>query len=419
MKIIKAAKIRNITGTNKLKREVSLIIDDVRLRGDDALAFYSEKFDLSKRRTFRIGQTEIDDALKTVPALELKAMKLALKNIRAFAKAQRAGIGNTLTFEPSPGLLLGHRITPVDSVCCYVPGGAYPLFSSAMMLVTPAKVAGVPRIAATTPVMKGTNAVNPKTLAALALAGADEIYAAGGVQAVAAFAYGTKQIKNVDLIVGPGNSYVAEAKRQCYGQVGIDFIAGPSEVLVIADDSADPAIVAGDLLAQCEHDKMAQAILVTDSEQFARQTLSELEHQLIGLSTAALAASSWKNYGEILIAESIDEAASYANERAPEHLELQTKHNTRLEKKLRNYGALFIGENAAEVFGDYAAGTNHTLPTMRAARYTGGLWVGTFLKTLTFQKTSREAASKLARTTSLLARAEGLAAHSAAAERRK
>jgi histidinol dehydrogenase len=287
-----------------------------------------------------------------------------------------------------------------------------------MMLVTPAKVAGVRRIAAASPVTRATNAVNPKTLAALALAGADEVYAVGGAQAIAAFAYGTDQIKNVDLIVGPGNSYVAEAKRQCYGQVGIDLIAGPSEVLIIADDSADPAIVAADLLAQCEHDKMAQAILVTNSEQFARNTRAILEARLETLSTADIAASSWKNYGEILLAENFDEAASYANGRAPEHLELQTKHNARLEKKLQNYGALFIGENTAEVFGDYTSGPNHTLPTMCAARYTGGLWVGTFLKTLTFQKASREAAAKLAVTASLLARAEGLAAHSAAAEKR-
>lgn len=419
MKVIKAAKTRDLTRNRKLKREVSLIIDDVSRRGDDAVALYSEKFDLSARRDFRVSQNEIEDALKAVSAAELKAMRLAISNIRAFAKAQKAGIGALSAFEPSPGLVLGHKIVPVDSVCCYVPGGAYPLFSTAMMLVTPAKVAGVRRIAATTPVMRGSGSVNPKTLAALSLAGADEIYAVGGVQAVAAFAYGTERIQGVDLIVGPGNAYVAEAKRQCYGQVGIDFIAGPSEVLIIADDSAEAALVAGDLLAQCEHDKTAQAILVTDSEKFAGEVLNEVQRQLRDLSTAPIAASSWKNYGEILLAENAAEAAAYANQRAPEHLELQTRADARIEKQLRNYGALFIGKYAAEVFGDYAAGTNHTLPTMRAARYTGGLWVGTFLKTLTFQKASRPAASKLASVVSLLARAEGLVAHAAAAERRK
>jgi histidinol dehydrogenase len=398
---------------------VSAIIDDVRLRGDAAVLEYAAQFDGARRPRFRVGDDEIEAAFKQVSEAELAAMRLALGNIRAFAEVQLASLGEVGGFEVMPGLVLGHKLVPVDAVCCYVPGGTYPLFSTALMLVTPAKAAGVRRIAACSPVVKGSASINPKTLAALSLAGATEIYALGGAQAIAAFAYGTEQIENVDMIVGPGNAFVAEAKRQCYGQVGIDFVAGPSEVLIIADESADPAIVAADLLAQCEHDKNAQAILVSLSEALAEQVLSQIETQLASLSTAEIAAASWEQNGEVFLAGSIDEAADWANERAPEHLELQTKDDAALIPKLRNYGALFIGKYSAEVFGDYAAGTNHTLPTARAARYTGGLWVGTFLKTLTFQHASAAAAAVLSPTVSLLAAAEGLSAHSAACGRRR
>ncbi|MDR2865405.1 MAG: histidinol dehydrogenase [Spirochaetaceae bacterium] len=418
MKQIKYAEERLLVQSREIRQQVSLIIDAVRERGDKAVLEYAQQFDSSDRTKLRVSENEIADALKSVPKNELDAMTLALGNIRAFAEAQKASLTEITEYEPMPGIILGHRLVPVDSVCCYVPGGLYPLFSTAMMLITPAKCAGVRRIAACSPPMKGSSSVNPKTLAAMALAGADEIYALGGVQAIAAFAYGTEQIKNVDLIVGPGNAYVAEAKRQCYGQVGIDFIAGPSEILIIADESADPALVAGDLLAQCEHDKNAQGILLSLSEKLAMQVLAEIDRQLETLDTAAVASFSWKHYGEILLVENLDEAVNYANLRAPEHLEIQIQDCPELIAKLRNYGALFIGEYTAEVFGDYASGTNHTLPTLRASRYTGGLWVGTFLKTLCFQKASRSGAAKLAPIVSLLAKAEGLSAHSAAAERR-
>jgi histidinol dehydrogenase len=417
IKKIKSAKPRASAQT--IRGVVSSIIDDVRLRGDEAVLAYAAQFDGAQRARFRVGNDEIAAAFTQVSEEELAAMRLALNNIRAFAEVQRASLGEVDGFEVMPGLMLGHKLVPVDAVCCYVPGGSYPLFSTALMLVTPAKAAGVRRIAACSPVMKGSGSINPKTLAALSLAGATEIYALGGAQAIAAFAYGTDQIQRVDMIVGPGNAYVAESKRQCYGQVGIDFVAGPSEVLIIADESADPAIVAADLLAQCEHDKNAQSILVSFSEALAEQVLSQIETQLPALSTVEIAAASWEMNGEVLLAESIDEAADWVNQRAPEHLELQTKDNAALTPKLRNYGALFIGKYSAEVFGDYAAGTNHTLPTAGAARYTGGLWVGTFLKTLTYQHAGAAAAAALAPPVSLLAAAEGLAAHSAAACRRK
>ncbi|MDR3324732.1 MAG: histidinol dehydrogenase [Spirochaetaceae bacterium] len=418
MKHIKSANLSPASQSKELQDAVSRIIDDVRRRGDEAVLEYARKFDGAERPLFRVGEDELTAAQESVSDGERAAMRLALNNIRAFAQAQRASLRDIPRFEAMPGLILGHKLVPVDAVCCYVPGGVYPLFSTALMLVTPAKVAGVPRIAACSPVVKGTSSVNPKTLVALSLAGADEVYALGGVQAVAAFAYGTAQIAAVDMIVGPGNAFVAEAKRQCYGQVGIDFVAGPSEVMIIADDGADPALVAADLLAQCEHDKNAQGILVSLSETLVQRVIAEIETQLKALSTAPIAGHSWERNGEILLAGGIDEAAAYANERAPEHLELQTAHNREIIPALRNYGALFIGPHSAEVFGDYAAGTNHTLPTARAARYTGGLWVGAFLKTLTFQHADARAARALAPTVSLLARAEGLAAHSEAAKRR-
>jgi histidinol dehydrogenase len=418
MKQFKAGKERSTVQTKEFRDAVGDIIENVRENGDKAVCEYSKKFDGTVRDSLRVSEDEVSRAIEVCPKAELDAMRAALDNIRSFAMAQKAAIQENLEFKVADGLTLGHKVIPVDSVCCYVPGGTYPLFSTAMMLITPAKIAGVKRIAVCSPVMKGTESINSKTLAAMGLAGADEIYAVGGAQAIAAFAYGTKQIKNVDLIVGPGNAYVAEAKRQCYGQVGIDFVAGPSEVLIIADDSADPAIIAADLLAQCEHDRLAQGILVTTSQAIAEKTATEVQKQLKTLATEPVASESWGNFGEIIIVDNIDEAASYVNIRAPEHLELQTKENSNLIPKLRNYGSLFIGSSSAEVFGDYAAGTNHTLPTLRAARYTGGLWVGTFLKTLTFQQSTKSAAAKLSPLVSTLAKAEGLAAHSAAADRR-
>ena len=309
------------------------------------------------------------------------------------------------------------RVIPVTSCGCYVPGGSYPLFSTALMLIIPAKAAGVARVAACAPVVKGTNSIHYKTLAAMDIAGADEIYAVGGAQAIAALAYGTEQIKAVDVIVGPGNQYVAEAKRQCYGQVGIDFFAGPSEVLAIADGSADPRILAADMLAQSEHDPMAKGIVVTTSRPVGEAVLGAVQEQLAGLETADIARASWETYGEVILADSLDEAVDIANDCAPEHLEVIVEDESILPR-LVNFGSLFIGQETGEVFGDYASGTNHTLPTVRAARYTGGVWVGTFLKVCTFQRYQRPAMEEVAPLVSRMARGEGLIAHARAAELR-
>jgi histidinol dehydrogenase len=419
MKTIKAPKQRAAAATVKLRETVAGVIDDIRLHGDSAVFKYSKKFDDSARTLFRVSKDETKAALESLSEAENEAILFALNNIKDFASAQKKTLFELDCYSKIPGVTLGHRVIPVDSACCYVPGGNYPLFSTALMLVAPAKVAGVKRVAACSPTVKGGGGINQKTLAAMTLAGADEIYAVGGAQAIAAFAYGTEQIKPVSLIAGPGNAYVSEAKRQCYGQVGIDFVAGPSEVLIIADDSANAAIIAADLLAQCEHDLLAQAILVTTSEKLLRDIPREIEIQLAELQTSSIAGTSWADYGALYLAETIDEAVEYANERACEHLELQTRNNEALIPALKNYGALFDGGYSAEVFGDYAAGTNHTLPTSGAARYTGGVWVGTFLKTLTFQRISKEGAAKLAPFASALAEAEGLFAHRAAARMRR
>ena len=306
----------------------------------------------------------------------------------------------------------------MDSCCCYVPGGGYPLYSTALMLGIPAKVAGVRRVTACSPVIKGTDSIHPKTLVAMDVAGIDEIYAIGGAQAVAAFSYGTDQIEPVDLIVGPGNSFVTEAKRQCYGKVGIDFVAGPSEVLIIADNTADPEIIAADLLAQSEHDREAKGILVTTDEMLGKAVWNAVEKQLPTLDTEEIARSSWNDFGEILIADTLDEAIEYANEYAPEHLEVNVSESRTdyVADSLRNFGSLFIGGNTAEVFGDYASGPNHTLPTLGASRYTGGVWVGTFLKICTYQSMTADAMMSIAPLVSNLARGEGLTGHARAAE---
>ena len=286
------------------------------------------------------------------------------------------------------------------------------------MLGIPAKVAGVERVTACSPVIKGTDCIHPKTLVAMDVAGVDEIYAVGGAQAIAAFSYGTDQIQPVDMIVGPGNSFVTEAKRQCYGKVGIDFVAGPSEVLIIADGNADPEVLAADILAQSEHDKEAKGILVTTDEKLGAAVIDAVKAQLSTLETEPIARSSWNDFGEILIADSLDEAVEYANAYAPEHLEVNVAEADadRVVSGLKNYGSLFIGGNTAEVFGDYASGPNHTLPTLGAARYTGGVWVGTFLKICTYQSMSRDAMMGIAPLVSNLARGEGLIGHARAAE---
>ena len=419
IKIIKEAQVRSEEDNRNLRETVAGIIGEVRGRGDAALREYNEKFDGCTRESLRVSREEIDAAYKELGEQELADLKAAHHNIEAFANAQRQTVKPLDNFSPEPGVFLGHRIIPVESCCCYVPGGNYPLYSTALMLATPAKAAGVKRITACSPVVRGTDHINAKTLVAMDLAGVDEIYALGGAQAIAAFSYGTESIKPVDIIVGPGNRFVTEAKRQCYGQVGIDFVAGPSEVLVIADGKASAKVVAADLLAQSEHDVNAKGILLTTDEAFGKSVIEAVEEELKILDTAKIARQSWDTFGEIGVVDSLDEAVQYANEYAPEHLEINVEDPDALIPKLVNYGSLFIGQNTAEVFGDYASGTNHTLPTLRAARYTGGVWVGTFLKTCTHQSMTPEASARIAPLVSRMAHGEGLSGHAAAADARK
>ena len=419
MKIMKKSCQRTEEDRRNLTKTVEEMIDYVREQKDAALKEYNLKFDGCTRETLRVSKEEIQVAYTKLTAQEIEDLKAAAANIRAFSKAQKETVRPLENFSPAPGIFLGHRIIPVKSCCCYVPGGNYPLYSTALMLIIPAKTADVERVAACSPVMKGTNEINPKTLVAMDIAGADEIYAVGGAQSIAAFSYGTEEIRPVDMIVGPGNRFVTEAKRQCYGQVGIDFVAGPSEVLVIADGSGTPEIVAADLLAQSEHDPNAKGILITTEESFGTAVMEAVERELAVLETAEIARKSWEVYGEVILVDSLEEAVCLANEYAPEHLELNIQKPEEVSKQLYNYGSLFIGENTAEVFGDYASGTNHTLPTLRAARYTGGVWVGTFLKTCTYQSMTPEAAAELAPLVYRMAKGEGLMGHARAAEVRK
>ena len=418
MKTLKESQKRTAADNKALRDTVAGMIEHVCADGDAALLEYNSKFDGCNRKNLRVSRKEIEAAYAKLDAQEIEDLKTALSHITAFAKAQKDSMNEVKDFSPAPGIFLGHRIIPVQSCCCYVPGGGYPLYSTALMLIGPAKVAGVKRIAACSPVMKGTDQIHPKTLVAMDLAGADEIYTVGGAQAIAAFSYGTEQIAPVDIIVGPGNRFVTEAKRQCYGQVGIDFVAGPSEVLVIADGTGTPEIIAADLLAQSEHDPNAKGILVTTDEAFGRAVIAAVEKELETLETAGIARQSWDTFGEVLLADSIDEAIDMANAYAPEHLELNLADTDYAVEKLYNYGSLFIGENTAEVFGDYASGTNHTLPTLKAARYTGGVWAGTFLKVCTQQSMTLEASNAIAPLVNRMAKGEGLMGHARAAAAR-
>ena len=415
MEYLKKASVRPADEVAERGRRVAEIIQAIRARGDSALVEYNGRFDGNSRTALRVTREEIDAAYAQMTQEELDDLRRAADHIRKFALAQKGCLTELDGFSNVPGSVLGHRVIPVSSCGCYVPGGSYPLFSTALMLIIPAKAAGVARIAACAPAVKGTASIHYKTLAAMDIAGADEIYVAGGAQAIAALAYGTEQIPAVDVIVGPGNQYVAEAKRQCYGQVGIDFFAGPSEVLAIADGCADPRILAADMLAQSEHDRLAQGILVTTSRPLGQAVLQAVQEQLSTLETAEIARASWDAYGEVILAGSLEEAADIANNCAPEHLEVIVQDESILPK-LVNFGSLFIGQETGEVFGDYASGTNHTLPTVRAARYTGGVWVGTFLKVCTFQRYQPAAMREIAPLVSRMAHGEGLAAHARAAE---
>jgi sulfopropanediol 3-dehydrogenase len=410
---IKKSVPRTSEDRQKLTGQVADILKCVREEGDAALKRYSKLFDGFEVSDFRVSDQEIQAAGESLPLDLRTGLEDVVRRVKAFAQAQKECLLD-LEWEPSPGLFLGHRYLPVESVGAYIPGGRYPTMSAPMMAIIPAKVAGVPRIIAATP-PSHNGKIHPAILYGLKLSGADEIYAVGGAQAIAALTFGTESIKAVDMVVGPGNQYVAEAKRQVFGIVGIDLIAGPSEVMVIADEHARPGWVAADILAQCEHDTQARGVLVTTSQKMASDVAFEIEQQLHRLATEKVARISWENCGEIILVDSLEEAAEAANDWAPEHLELHTQEPKRLLPLLRNYGSLFIGEEAAEVFADKLVGTNHILPTTKGARYTGGLSVGRFLKCITHQWCTPEVMKGLIAPVATQGTYEGMVAHAAAA----
>ncbi len=411
---LKSAKPTTPADQQQLREQVAAILERVRGEGDAGLRHFMKLFDQYEADTFLVSKEEKIKARGWLPPDIRKGLDFAIERVTAFAEAQR----KTLTefeHEMLPGLSMGQRLVPVESCGAYVPAGRYPCMTSAVMSVIPAKVAGVKRIIACSPPGRNKE-INLGILYTLDVMGIDEIYCIGGAQAIAAFAYGTENIKPVDLIVGPGNQWVTEAKRQVFGTVGIDFLAGPSECLIIADDSARPDYIAADLLAQCEHDPNARGALVTTSEPLATETLREIERQLKALSTEKVARAAWENNGIVAVAGTLKEAAQWANAYAPEHLEVHTRNPRELLPLLTSYGSLFLGELTAEVFADKVAGTNHILPTGQAARYTGGLWVGMFLKTITHQAvTTRDAAVTLGRYSQNQAEYEGMDAHRNAA----
>ena len=369
---------------------VARVIGEVRERGDEAVREFSAAFDNWSPEEFRLTEAEIDRVVRTVPGTVLDDIRTVQRNVAEFAKRQRDSLGEFET-ELSPGVLLGQRHVPISAAGAYVPGGRYPLLASAHMTIVTAKVAGVPYVSACTPPIRGE--VPAATIAAMHLAGADEIRLLGGVQAVAALALGTESIRRVDLIAGPGNAYVAEAKRQLFGEVGIDLLAGPTEILIVADESADPFVVAVDLLSQAEHGPDSPAVLITTSPGLAERVVAHVEELLPGLPTRDFAEPAWRDHGQVIVVPDLDEAYRRADEFASEHVQILTAQPRRALDAMRNYGALFLGEGTCVSYGDKVIGTNHVLPTRGNARFTGGLWVGKFLKTVTYQEVVDPAAS--------------------------
>ncbi|MDQ1545913.1 MAG: sulfopropanediol 3-dehydrogenase [Actinomycetota bacterium] len=369
---------------------VAEVIGAVRAGGDAALRSYSERFDKWSPESFRLSPEEIDRIVATVPAQVIEDITFVQAQVRNFAEHQLASVQD-FEIETMPGVFLGQKNVPIESVGAYVPGGKYPLTASAHMTIITARTAGVKRIAACTPPIRGE--IPAATIAAMHLAGADEIYIMGGVQAIAALAVGTETIGRVDLIAGPGNAYVADAKKQLFGEVGIDLFAGPTEIMVIADDHADPFIVAVDLLSQAEHGPESPAVLVTTSESVATKTMAFIDEILPGMPTNDLAGPAWRDFGEVHVVGSLDEAYDFANSRAFEHVEVLTEHPRDALDKMVNFGALFLGEGTCVSYGDKVIGTNHVLPTRGASRYTGGLWVGKYLKTVTYQEVTNPESS--------------------------
>jgi sulfopropanediol 3-dehydrogenase len=394
---------------SKVRATVEGILKNIESRGDEAVREYSKKFDNWDPADFRLSQAAIETAVKQLSPRELQDIQFAQTQVRNFAQLQRDSMQD-IEIETLPGVFLGHKHIPMNAVGCYVPGGKYPLIASAHMSVLTAKVAGVKRIVATAPPYQG--APHPAIVAAMHFAGADEIFVLGGVQAVAAMAIGTASIKPVDMLVGPGNMFVAEAKRQLYGRVGIDLFAGPTETLIIADDSVDGEMCAVDLLGQAEHGPTSPAILLTNSEALAKATMAEVARQLTILPTAGIAAVAWAEYGQVIVCDTIDEMVQVADDIASEHVQVMTRDPNVFLDRMTNYGALFLGPRTNVSFGDKVIGTNHTLPTNKNARYTGGLWVGKFLKTCTYQRvTTDEASAAIGEVCSRLCHMENFAGH--------
>ncbi|PRH89038.1 histidinol dehydrogenase [Labrys okinawensis] len=375
-----------------ITKSVQALLSEVEAGGDKAVRDLSLRFDKFDRVSYRLSKAEIDSCINALTRREREDLDFAQDQIRTFAKAQKDALKD-LEIETLPGVVLGHRNIPIQNVGCYVPGGKYPLLASAHMTVLTARVAGCGRIVTCAPPFQG--GISAKIVAAQALAGADEIYCLGGVQAIAAMAYGTETIDPVDMLAGPGNAYVAEAKRLLFGKVGIDLFAGPTETLIIADDSVDGELVATDLLGQAEHGINSPAVLITNSEKLARDTLAEIDRLLKILPTAAIAAKAWADFGEVILCDTLEEMVAQADFVASEHVQVMTRDPDHFLDNMRNYGALFLGARTNVAFGDKVIGTNHTLPTNKAARYTGGLWVGKFLKTCTYQRIQTDAASAL------------------------
>ena len=399
----------------KVRSVVEGILTNIEKRGDEAVRMLSNKFDNWDPKDFRLSKSQIEECLKSLPKQVIEDIKFAQTQIRNFAQIQRDSLRD-VEVETMPGVVLGHKNIPVNSVGCYVPGGKYPMVASAHMSIVTAKVAGVKRIIACAPPHKGSP--HPAIVAAMHLAGATEIYALGGVQAIGAMALGTVSVKPVDMIAGPGNAFVAEAKRQLSGRVGIDLFAGPTETLVIADDAVDGEICATDILGQAEHGPNSPAILLTTSRRLAEDTVKQIEKQLKVLATAAIAGEAWANYGQVILCKDNAEMVKEADRIASEHVQVMTKNNDYFLNNLTNYGALFLGPETNVSFGDKVIGTNHTLPTRKAARYTGGLWVGKFIKTCTYQRVKPEASAMVGEYCSRLCEVEGFAGHKEQADLR-
>ncbi|WP_394246230.1 histidinol dehydrogenase [Vibrio profundi] len=393
----------------QVRQTVENILSDIEKKGDSAVRELSEKFDNWSPEQFRLTDEQIQACVDALDESTKHDIEFAQTQVRNFAQIQRDSM-HDVEVETMPGVVLGHKNVPVNSVGCYIPGGKYPLVASAHMSVLTAKVAGVKRVIACAPPFNGQP--NVAIVAAMAMAGADEIYCFGGVQAVGAMALGTETIAPVDMIVGPGNAFVAEAKRQLFGRVGIDLFAGPTETLVIADEEGcDPELAAADLLGQAEHGYNSPAVLLTNSETFAKETIKEIERQLTILPTAEVAGKAWENYGQVIVCDSYEEMVEAADDIASEHVQVMTKDPKYFLDNMTNYGALFLGRETNVSYGDKCIGTNHTLPTNKAARYTGGLWVGKFIKTCTYQRVTEAASLKVGEYCSRLCALEGFAGH--------